>query len=152
MRQNANSQIIDSSFYAWSVYEMQETELDYKKCYIASHPIKTDSDHNSRQTPYLMITRFQKDRIEEVSIFSGYEYKLNSRVHIMIDNQQFNMIAKQDMAWNKSKYGDLDMINHMLNAGVFKVRSDSAVGTFAIDEYSLKGIAKAYNRMREICR
>lgn len=152
MRQNANSQIIDSSFYAWSVYEISEDDFDYKKCYIVSHPVKSNSDHNSRQLPYLMITRFQKDRTEEVSLYSGYEYKLNSKVSIMLDQQQFSMVAKENMAWNKSKYDDLDMINHILHSGVFKARSDSAFGTFAIDEYSLKGVAKAYNRMREICR
>jgi hypothetical protein len=152
LNQNAKSQIIDSSFYNWTVYEIQETEIDYKKCYIVSRPSKSTSNHNSRLKPYLMITRYQKERIEEVSIYSGYEYKLNSKANIMIDNRQFTMIAKADMAWNKTKYDDLDMINNILNGGILKVRSDSAFGTFAIDEYSLKGVAKAYNRMREICR
>jgi hypothetical protein len=39
----------------------------------------------------------------------------------------------------------------MLNSSTIKVRSDSALGFYAVDEYKLKGITKAYKRMREIC-
>jgi len=151
-RQPARSQVIDSSFYQWTVYEIQENELDYKKCYIVSHPLKTDSDHNSRQRPYLMITRFQKDRSEEVSIFGGYEFKLSSKPFVMIDNVQFRLVVKKDMAWAKDKIDDIRMIDAMLNSGVVKIRSDSAIGTYAVDEYSLKGITRAYARMREVCK
>lgn len=152
LRQPANSQVIDSSFYSWTVYEIQENELDYKKCYIVSHPVKSDSDHNSRQKPYLMITRFQKDRSEEVSISGGYEYKLNSRVFMIIDADQYKLKAKKKIAWAETRYDDVRIIEDLLQSGIVKVRSDSAVGTYAIDEYSTKGITRAYARMREICK
>lgn len=152
MRQPAQSQVIDSSFYQWRVYEIQENELEYKKCYIVAHPIKSDTDHNSRQKPYLMITRFQKDRNEEVSIFSGFEYKLNSQVFISIDDAQFKLLVKKDIAWAKNKSDDVAIIATMLNSGGMKVRSDSAIGTYAVDQYSLKGITRAYARMKEICK
>lgn len=148
----SKAQIIDSAFYGWRVYEIQETELDYKKCYIVSNPVTSESDHSSRQKPYLMIARFQKDRVEEVSISSGYEYKLNSLVKVLVNDVQFNFEAKKDLAWTKNKAEDLEVINSMLESGVVKVRSDSAVGTFAVDEYSLKGITRAYARMREVCK
>jgi len=148
----AVAQIIDSSFYQWTVYEMQENELDYKKCYIVSHPIKTDSDHSSRQNPYVMITRFQKDRTEEISVFGGFEFKLNSEVFVLIDDRQFKIMAKKDIAWAKTKSDDIRMINTMLNSAAMKVRSNSAIGTYAVDEYSMKGITRAYNRMREVCK
>jgi hypothetical protein len=149
--QFAEAQIIDSSFYQWQVYEIQENELDYKRCYIVSHPVKSDSNHNSRQKPYLMIARFQKDRSEEVSIFSGFEYKLNSEVFILVDDNQFKLLAKNDIAWAKTKTEDIKIIEVMLQSAILKVRSDSAVGTYAVDEYSLEGITKAYQRMKEIC-
>lgn len=152
LRQPAKSQVIDSSFYQWTVYEIQENELDYKKCYMVMRPVKIDTDHNPRRKPYVMITRFQKDRSEEVSIYGGFEYKLSSKVHVLIDDRQFNLTAKGDMAWAPTRYDDISIIEFMLNSGVFKVRSDSAVGTYAIDEYSLKGITRAYARMREICK
>lgn len=152
LRQPATSQIIDSSFYDWTVYEIQENELSYKKCYIVTHPKKSDTDHNGRQKPYLMITRFQKDRSEEVSIFAGFEYKLNSDIFLLIDNTQFKIFAKKDIAWAKTKGEDIAIIERMLRSGNLKVRSDSSIGTYAVDEYSLKGITRAYARMREVCK
>jgi hypothetical protein len=148
----AQSQIIDSAFYRWTVYEVQETELDYKKCYIVSHPVKSDSDHVFRQKPYLMITRFQKDRTEEVSISMGFEYKISSEIFVMIDENQYKFKTKNNIAWAKTTFEDITIIETMLNSGVLKVRSDSAIGTYAVDEYSLKGITRAYARMKEICR
>lgn len=152
LRQPARSQVIDSSFYQWTVYELQENELDYKKCYIVSRPVKSDTDHEARQRPYIMITRFQQDRSEEVSVYAGFEYKLNSEVFVLIDPLQYKLLAKKDYAWALTKSEDIKIIEAMLNSGVLKVRSDSAVGTYAVDEYSLKGITRAYARMREICK
>lgn len=146
------AQVIDSAFYQWQVYEIQENELEYKKCYIVAHPAKSDTDHSSRQKPYVMITRFQQDRSEEISIFSGFEYKLNSEVLLLVDGKQFNILSKKDMAWATTKSADIFIIETMLNSGVLKVRSNSAIGTYAVDEYSLKGITRAYARMREICK
>lgn len=152
LRQSAHSQVIDSSFYRWTVYEIQENELDYKRCYIASNPVKSDTDDNSRQKPYVMITRFQKDRTEEVSVFGGFEYKLSSDIFMVVDASQFRLKAKKDFAWARTRIEDITIIDAMLNSGVLKVRSDSAIGTYAVDEYSLKGITRAYARMREICK
>ncbi len=148
----ANAQIIDSKFYDWSVYEFQESDYAYKKCYIVSHPIKSDSDDNSRKKPYLMIARYQKNRTEEVSVFGGFEFKMNSEIFMIIDTFQFHLKAKSDMAWARSKYEDISIIETLLNSALVKIRSDSAHGTYAIDDYSLKGFSMAYLRMKEICR
>ncbi len=148
----AFSQVMDSSFYQWEVYEIDETNEDEKKCYIVSYPIKTSSDHNARQKPYIMITRFAKDRSEEFSVSAGFEFKLNSEVFVLIDGYQHKLIADKNFAWTKTRSQDVKIIQTALSGGVIKVRSDSAFGTYAVDEYSLKGITRAYARMREICK
>lgn len=148
----AQAQVIDSSFYNFTVYEIQETELDYKTCYIVAHPVSSDTDDKSRQKPHFMITRFQKDRREEVSVFGGFEYKISSQIFVLIDKKQFKLKTKGDMAWNETKTEDVKMIEILLDSVAVKIRSDSAIGTYAIDEYSLKGITRAYARMREICK
>lgn len=146
-----NAQIIDSSFYSWTVYEIQETELDYKKCYILAHPIKKISDHPLRLEPYVMIARYQEDRNEEITVNSGYEYKLNSDVFLLIDKESFNLSSHKNMSWAKTRTEDAIIIQKMINSAILKVRSNSALGTFGVDEYSLKGLARAYARMRNIC-
>jgi hypothetical protein len=145
------AQVIDSSFYNWTVYEMQNDEFEDKQCYIISHPIKYQSNQANRQRPYLMITRFQRQRSEEVSIFSGFEYKIGSKIFIMVDDSEFYLATKSDLAWAKNRSEDIEIIQKMLTAQKVKVRSDSAISTFAIDEYSMKGISRAYGRMRDIC-
>lgn len=148
----SEAQIIDSSFYQWRVYEIQETELDYKKCYMIARPATSESDENSRRKPYVMISRFQKDRSEEVSIYGGFEYKLSGKISILLDRAPFELKVKGDMAWARTKDEDVKIISTMLKSGVMKVRSDSAIGNYAVDEYSLKGITRAYLRMREVCK
>lgn len=148
----SKAQVIDSKYFDWTVYEYQESDFAFKKCYIVSHPTTSDSDDNSRKKPFLMITRYQKNRSEEISVFGGYEFKMSSEIFMIIDAFQFHLKAKGDMAWVPSKYEDIAIIETMLNGSTVKVRSDSAHGTYAIDEYSLKGITLAYLRMKEICR
>lgn len=149
----ANAQVVDSRFYNWMVFELQEDELQDKQCYIVANPKNVDSDQDTRQKPYVMITRFQRERKEEVSVYGGYEYKVNSKIFLMIDDEwQYRLPTKGSMAWAKSKEDDIEIIQRMLEASKIRVRSDSAIGTFAVDEYSTKGIAKAYARMREICK
>jgi hypothetical protein len=148
----SQEQIIDSSFYRFTIFEVLEEDLDYKKCYIAAYPILSDTNHNARQRPKLMITRFQKDRSEEISIYGGFEYKLGSEVFLMIDERLFKMKTKGDLAWASTKFDDVEIIQALLKGAVLNVRSNSSLGTYSVDEYSLKGIARAYLRMKEICR
>ncbi len=144
--------ILDSSFYQWRLYEIQDDELDDKKCYMVAHPVKTQSDNHSRKRPYMMITHYQNLRTEEFSVYSGFEYKINGKILISIDDIKFELLTNKDMAWAKNQYDDASIIQIMLDSEHVKVRADSANGTFSVDEYSLKGIAKAYNRLREICK
>ena len=68
------------------------------------------------------------------------------------DGHQHKLIAKADYAWARSRKEDVQIVQTMLKSAAVKVRSDSAIGTYAVDEYSLKGITLAYSRMREICK
>jgi len=146
------SQSLDSNFYNWEIYEINQEDSDFKKCYMVNYPFKSDTNDTSRKKPYLMITRFQDTRTEEVSVFGGFDYKISSHILMLVDSFQFRLKTKSDFAWPKSKYEDIKIIETLLRGSIVKIRSDSAIGTYAVDEYNLKGIAKAYRRMREICR
>lgn len=149
---NLSAQILDSSFYGWTIYEIEaENEDQEKKCYMINSPIKSDSNHNFRDKPYIMITRYQNRRIEEFSINSGFEYRKHSKIFVAVDDEKFSLSTNNDMAWMKSKKEDVMIIQKILNSTNLKVRADSAIETYSIDEYSLKGVAKAYNRLKTIC-
>ncbi len=148
----AKSQIIDSSFFDWTVYEIKTAELEPKICYISAYPTSSKSNHSSRKRPYIMITHYQETNEEEFSAFGGFDYKKNSEVFITVDNTQFKILAKGKNAWARTKYEDIKLIQTILKSAILKVRSDSNIGTYAVDEYSLRGITKAYLRMKEICK
>ncbi len=148
---NAYAQAIDSSFYNWTVYETKSDEYGNKKCYMVNRPVESDTNHNSRNAPYIIITRYQNERNEEVGIYSGFEYRLGSNIFIAIDDLKFTFLTNKDMAWTKTRDQDSFIIQEMLIKKNIFVRSDSSIGTFAVDKYSLKGVAKAYNRIKTIC-
>ncbi len=152
--QNVNAQTIDSMYYGWIVYEYQKDPQDdiNKKCYIVSTPHKTNSSYTADRNPYFSITRYAQDRTEEVSVYSGYEYKISSDVYLLIGDQQKQLFTRGDFAWAKSGYDDKDIIKSMLKSKYLKVRSDSSVGNYSIDEYEMKGLARAYARMKELCQ
>lgn len=146
-----SAQVIDSSFYQWTVYELEDLEREQKMCYLVAHPIESDTDHSFRDKPYIMITRYADDRTEEITIYSGFEYKIGSEIHVLIGGQEFRFYTKLDKAWAKTPQDDAEIIQRMLRSSTTMVRSDAAIGKYAIDKYSLKGITRAYNRMRQIC-
>lgn len=146
----ALSQTIDSMYYSWVVYEIDEY-TDNKRCYIASVPSKSDTSYTAPRTPYLAVTRYEKTRAEEISLYSGYEYKISSNVYLLIGDTQKYLFTKDDMAWARTEHDDKQIIELMLNNDVVKARSDSSIGNYAIDEYPLKGFVRAYARMKELC-
>jgi hypothetical protein len=123
-----------------------------KKCYIASFPKKSVGNFKGEREPYILVTRFQEKMLEEVSIYSGFEYKINSKIHIAVDSQQFTLWTKEDIAWAKSKQEDKEIIKNMLDSVVLKVRAESSKSEYVVDEYSLKGITRAYKKMKELCK
>ena len=54
------------------------------------------------------------------------------------------MKTNGDTAWALTKFDDVEIIQSLLKSAILRVRSNSALGTYAVDEYSLKGIARAY--------
>jgi hypothetical protein len=147
-------QVIDSMYYGWVVYEYQEDPHDDsdKKCYIVATPHKSSSSYTAQRNPYFSITRYAKTRTEEVSAYSGYEYKISSDVYLLIDDHQKQLYTKDDAAWARNDHEDKEIINTMLSASIVKVRSDSSTGNYAVDEYEMKGLTRAYARMKELCR
>jgi len=148
--QNVIAQTVDSMYYDWVVYEYDDG--GDKKCYIAATANKSDTSYTGFRNPYLAITRYSANRSEEVSLYSGYEYKMNSDVYLLIGDVQKRLYTKDDMAWALSDYDDKDIITMLLQTDSVKARSDSAVGNYSVDEYRMKGFTRAYIRMKELCQ
>ncbi len=144
-------QTLDGIYYDWSVFVLDELGEE-KKCYIASFPDKSIGNYKNSREPYILITRFQDMGNEEISIFSGFEYKIGSDIYISVDGKQFTLFTNGDMAWAKNKGQDKEIIESMLNGKSLKTRAESSHTEYVVDEYSLKGMTRAYRRMKELCK
>lgn len=149
-QKTASAQIIDSIHYDWTVYEYEKNSG--KECYVASLPRNSRTNYTGQREPHVLVTLFNDNRAEEVSIYSGYEYKLNSDIYILANDEQFKLFTNGDIAWFETPMQDKAAIQTMLESNLVKVRSDSAIGNYAVDEYSMKGFARAYSRMKELCK
>ncbi len=149
---NKQNVAVDGRYYDWIVYYIDEIGAE-KKCYIASFAKETKGNYVGERKPYIMIARFNTREIEQVSVFSGFVYKKNSFIYLNLDNKQTRMITKDDRAWNKTEQEDKVMITRLINASSdIKIRSESIDGKYAIDTYSVKGLARAYKRMKDLCK
>ena len=151
----ALSQTLDSVHYDWQVFEIEEQiedELEpVKRCYVMSKPKSSKTSYTADREAYIAVSRFADKRNEEVSISAGYEYKIGSKIYVLIGNRDFNFFTREDAAWLDTSIKDKIFIEEMLRSDSIKVRSDSATGSYAIDEYSLKGFARAYKRLKQLC-
>ncbi|GMO56145.1 MAG: hypothetical protein Ta2D_00540 [Rickettsiales bacterium] len=144
------AETLDGIYYDWSLFTLQKIGEE-KKCYIASFPKKTTGNYKNAREPYILVTRFQEKKVEEVSIYAGFEYKISSNVYISIDGVQFQFKTKEDIAWTKTKEDDKNIIKTLLDAKEIKVRAESSKLEYVVDEYSLKGFSRAYKKMKELC-
>ncbi len=145
------AQTLDGIYYDWSVFVLDDLGEE-KKCYIVSFPKKSIGNYKEKREPYILITRFQDKGVEEVSIYSGFEYKIGSNIYISIDGKQFTLFTDNDIAWAKTKEQDKEIITTMLDGFMLKTRAESSKTEYVVDEYSLKGLTRAYRRMRELCK
>lgn len=144
-------QTLDGIYYDWSVFTLNDIGEE-QKCYVVSFPKKSIGNYKNTREPYILITKFKDKNVEEVSIFSGFEYKVGSDIYISIDGKQYTLFTKDDIAWAKNKEQDKEIITNLLNGYLLKVRAESSKSEYIVDEYSLKGLTRAYKRMRELCK
>lgn len=149
--QKSFSQTLDGIYYDWSVFVL-DNPGEEKKCYIASFPSKSLGNYKNKREPYVLITRFQDKGVEEVSVFSGFEYKVGSNIYLSVDGRQYTMFTKDDIAWAKNSESDKEIIKLLLDSFILKIRAESSTTEYVVDEYSLKGFTRAYKRMKELCK
>ena len=146
-----SEQVLDGIYYDWSVFVLDELNSE-KKCYIVSFPTKSIGNYKNKREPYILITRYKEKEVEEVSLYVGFEYKISSHVYISIDGKQYSLVTKGDIAWAKTKEQDRSIIEDLLNGYILKIRAESVNAEYVVDEYSLKGIIRAYKRMKKLCK
>jgi hypothetical protein len=88
----------------------------------------------------------------EVSVTIGYPFKTSSDATVEVGATKFAMYTQNDGAWIKNVADEARMVDAMRKAADVTVKGTSGKGTNSTDQYSLKGLAQALERVEQECK
>ena len=126
-----------------------------KICFALAKPksSKTEPVGRSRDPSYMFVSSRPAESVKnEVSVVVGYPFKTSSDATAEIGNAKFAMYTQNDGAWIKNINEEARMIDTMRKGGDLTVKGTSGRGTQSTDQYSLKGLAQALDKIEQECR
>jgi hypothetical protein len=141
---------IIGTFDNWSAYMF--TENGNKVCYMASKPINAEGDYSRRDDIYALITHRPAEGTRNVfSYITGYPYKENSEVEVVIGGDKFVLFTQDDTAWAPDAAMDNRLTDAIKKGVNMVVKGTSTRGTLTTDTFSLRGSGKAYEAISKEC-
>src|SRR5262249_59721898 len=83
------------------------------------------------------------------SVIMGYPFKPNSAATAEIGTAKFAMYTQNDGAWIKNVAEEARMVDAMRKGADLTVKGTSGRGTQSTDQYSLKGLAQALDKIEQ---
>jgi Invasion associated locus B (IalB) protein len=137
----------------WGAYAA--TPGGKKICFVLAKPkvSKTEPAGRSRDPAYMFISSRPADNVKnEVSVIIGYPFKTSSDATVEVGGAKFAMYTQNDGAWIKNVADEARMVDAMRKAADVTVKGTSGKGAQSSDQYSLKGLAQALERVDQECR
>jgi hypothetical protein len=88
----------------------------------------------------------------EVSVIIGYPFKTSSDATAEVGTAKFAMYTQNDGAWIKNVAEEARMVDAMRKGADLTVKGTSGRGTASTDQYSLKGLAQALDKIEQECK
>lgn len=126
-----------------------------KICFALAKPksSKTEPPGRSRDQSYMFVSSRPTDKVRnEVSVIIGYPFKTSSDATAEIGGSKFAMYTQNDGAWIKNVTEEARMLEAMRKGSELIVKGTSGRGTQSTDQYSLKGLAQALEKIEQECR
>ena len=126
-----------------------------KVCFALAKPktTKTEPEGRKRDPSYVFVSTRPADKVKnEVSVIIGYPFKTNSDATAEIGTTKFAMYTKDDGAWIKNAAEETRMVDAMRKGADLTVKGTSGRGTQSTDQYSLKGLAQALDKIEQECK
>ena len=137
----------------WGAYSASPTGA--KICFALAKPklAKTEPTGRKRDQTYLFVSSRPAENVKnEVSVVIGYPFKTSSDAVAEIGSGKFAMYTQNDGAWIKNVAEEARMVDAMRKGGDITVKGTSGRGTQSVDQYSLKGLAQALDKIDKECR
>ena len=126
-----------------------------KVCFALAKPktMKTEPEGRKRDPSYVFVSTRPADKVKnEVSVIIGYPFKTNSDATAEIGTAKFAMYTQNDGAWIKNAAEETRMVDAMRKGADLTVKGTSGRLTQSTDQYSLKGLAQALDKIEQECK
>jgi hypothetical protein len=126
-----------------------------KVCFALAKPKTTKMEPAGRQRgqSYLFISTRPGEKVKnEVSVIIGYPFKSSSDATAEIGPAKFAMYTQNDGAWIKNVGEEARMVDSMRKGVDLTVKGTSGRGAASTDQYSLKGLAQALDKIEQECK
>ncbi|MBI1237822.1 MAG: hypothetical protein GC199_00610 [Alphaproteobacteria bacterium] len=134
----------------WSVFKTNGG--DGIVCYAVSQPKDAQPTNVKRDPIYFLVSAWPGKSVKgEPSVVPGYPYKSGSTVSVEIGSDKFEFYTENEGsnggAWMKAPEDERRLLDAMRRGARMVVKGSSTRGTLTTDEYSLKGVSAALDRM-----
>jgi invasion protein IalB len=142
----------------WGAYTASPGGAKDKICFALAKPKTTKTEPplapgRKRDPSYVFVsTRPAENVRNEVSVIIGYPFKSSSDATAEIGTAKFAMYTQNDGAWIKNVAEEARMVDAMRKGADLTVRGTSGRGTASTDQYSLKGLAQALDKIEQECK
>jgi invasion protein IalB len=126
-----------------------------KICFALAKPktSKTEPAGRNRDQSYMFISSRPAENVKnEVSVIIGYPFKTSSDATAEIGSAKFAMYTQNDGAWIKNVTEEARMVDAMRKGADLTVKGTSGRGTQSTDQFSLKGLAQALDKIEQECK
>lgn len=142
-------------FDDWAVYKT--SGADGVICYALTQPKATQPGNVRRDPIFFLISTWPAKSVQgEPSIVPGYPYREGSRASVEIGSDKFEFYTQNEGtdggAWMKEPAEEARLLDAMRRGASMVVKGTSRRGTLTIDNYSLKGISAALDKLAQGCQ
>ncbi len=126
-----------------------------KMCFALAKPksTKIEPAGRSRDPAYVFVSTRPADNVKnEISVIIGYPFKTSSDATAEIGNTKFAMYTQNDGAWIKNVAEEARLVEAMRKGAELTVKGSSGRGAQSVDQYSLKGLSQALDKVEQECR
>jgi hypothetical protein len=126
-----------------------------KVCFALAKPktTKIEPAGRKRDPSYIFVSTRPADNVKnEVSVIIGYPFKTSSDATAEVGAVKFAMYTQNDGAWIKNVAEEARMVDAMRKGTDVTVKGTSGRGTASTDQYSLKGLAQALDKIEQECK
>jgi hypothetical protein len=137
----------------WGAYTA--TPSGNKVCFALAKPktTKTEPAGRPRDPSYIFVSTRPAENVKnEVSVIIGYPFKTSSDATAEVGTTKFAMYTQNDGAWIKNVAEEARMVDAMRKGADLTVKGTSGRGTTSTDQYSLKGLAQALDKIEQECK